>query len=249
MRTRTMLITGGSRGLGQAIVLLAAERGWNVAFSYRTGEAEAEWTVTAAEAMGAEAFALRADTADRSEVFGFVEQALDRFGRIDGVVANAGIVGAPRGIEDVEEGHLEEVFRVNVMGVMYTVGAATQAMSKAHGGNGGSIVLMSSAAARHGGMVREAHYAASKGAIDSLTHALAKELPPHGIRVNTLRPGVIRTAIHDIHGGEELIAKVEPGIPMARAGEPGEVAEAALFLLEDRSSYVHGAILDVAGGR
>ncbi len=246
---RTLLVTGGNRGLGRSIVLLAAARGWNVALSFRQNRVEAEAVVEAAVEAGVEAIAIQADTADKSAVFALVDQVRARFGRLDGVVANAGIVGAPRGIEDVDEDHLDEVFRTNVLGVMYTVGAATRAMSKSHGGEGGSIVLMSSAAARHGGMVKEAHYAASKGAIDSLNHALAKELPPHGIRINTLRPGVIRTAIHDIHGGEELIAKVEPGIPLGRAGEADEVAEAALFLLEDRSSYVHGAILDVTGGR
>lgn len=245
----TLLVTGGNRGLGRSIVLLAAARGWNVVLSFRQNRTEADEVVEAAVVNGSEAIAIQANTADRSAVFALVDHALTRFGRLDGVVANAGIVGEPRGIEDVDEDHLDEVFRTNVLGVMYTVGAATQAMSKLHGGNGGSIVLMSSAAARHGGMVREAHYAASKGAIDSLNHALAKELPPHGIRINTLRPGVIRTAIHDIHGGQDLIAKVAPGIPLARAGEPDEVAEAALFLLEDRSSYVHGAILDVTGGR
>ncbi|PJG46762.1 hypothetical protein CAF53_19595 [Sphingobium sp. LB126] len=245
----SVLVTGGNRGLGRSIVLLAAARGWNIAFSYRQNRAEAEAVVEAAVETGVEAIAIQADTADRSAVFALVDQVRAAFGRLDGVVANAGVGGAPRSIEDVDEDHLDEVFRINVLGVMYTVGAATRAMSKLHGGNGGSIVLMSSAAARHGGMVREAHYAASKGAIDSLNHALAKELPPHGIRINTLRPGLIRTAIHDIHGGEELIAKVEPGIPLGRAGEADEVAEAALFLLEDRSSYVHGAILDVSGGR
>jgi NAD(P)-dependent dehydrogenase (short-subunit alcohol dehydrogenase family) len=246
---RTLLVTGGNRGLGRSIVLLAAARGWNVAFSYRQNRAEAEAVVEVAVETGVEVIAIQADIADRSAVFALVDQVRARFGRLDGVVANAGVANVPTAIEDVDEDHLNKVFRVNVFGVMYTVGAATRVMSKLHGGDGGSIVLMSSAAARHGGMVKEADYAASKGAIDSLNHSLTKELPPHGIRVNTLRPGVIRTTMHEVHGGEELIAKVEPMIPLGRAGEADEVAEAALFLLEDRSSYMHGAILDVSGGR
>ena len=174
---------------------------------------------------------------------------VDRFGRIDGLVNNAGGIGSPRPITMMTEADLLDVFRPNVFGTFYCVREAVRWMSTQHGREGGVIVNVSSAAAHHGGMPDESHYAATKGDTDSLTIALAKELARHGIRVNAVRPGLIDTAIHDIHGGEETIRRIAPTIPLARAGTPGEAADAVLYLLSPQSTYVHGAILDVTGGR
>jgi NAD(P)-dependent dehydrogenase (short-subunit alcohol dehydrogenase family) len=244
-----LVITGGAQGIGRSIVLLAALRGYRVAFTYRSNHPEAESTVAQAQALGGEALAIAADVGDQVAMQAAFGQIVECFGRIDGLVNNAGIVGAPRPIVDAQAEHLEEVFRTNVLGVFYSTAAAVGYMSSQRGGNGGAIVNMSSAATRHGGMINEAHYAASKGAIDGLTLALAKELPPHGIRINALRPGVIRTSIHEIHGGEALISRVEPTIPLGRAGTSDEVAKVALFLLSSESAYMHGTIIDVSGGR
>ena len=244
-----IFITGGSRGIGKAIALAAGQAGYDVAFTYRANEKEADALVEELRRSDGDALALRADGASQAETRNAFAAAHDRFGRLDGLVANAGIVGEPRSILEADDDHLSEVFRVNVLGVFFAIREATRLMSTQRGGAGGSIVIMSSAAARHGGMVEESHYAASKGAVDSMTLALAKELPPHGIRINALRPGVIRTAIHDVHGGESTIAAVEPTIPLKRAGRADEVADAALFLLGPRSSYIHGTFLDVTGGR
>ena len=141
------------------------------------------------------------------------------------------------------------MFDANVFGVFYSVAEAAKVMSTQKGGRGGSIVNLSSVAARTGGMVLEAHYAASKGAIDSLTLALCKELAPHGIRVNSIRPGLIDTEIHEAHGGQETLKKLAPTVPMGRVGTPDEVAEVVAFLCGSLSSYIDGALLDVSGGR
>lgn len=250
MKGRPLIfITGGSRGIGRAIAFAGARLGYDIAFTYRSGKAEADELLRQLMALGGDAMAVRADGASQEETRRAFAEVEARFGRLDGLVANAGIVGEPRSILDVDEEHLSAVLRINVLGTFFAIGEAARRMSTQRGGSGGAIVVMSSAAARHGGMVKEAHYAASKGAMDSMTLALAKELPDHGIRINALRPGVIRTAIHDVHGGEQTIAAVEPAIPLKRAGVPEEVAEAAMFLLGDASSYIHGAIIDISGGR
>lgn len=246
---KVIFITGASRGIGRSVALAAAREDYDVAFTYRSGQAEAESLVIELRELGADALALIADCGDQTETRRAFAAAEMRFGRLDALVANAGIVGTPRSILDVDDAHLVEVFRLNVLGTFFSISEAVRRMSVNHGGQGGAIVVMSSAAARHGGMIREAHYAASKGALDSMTLSLAKELPDHGIRINALRPGVIRTAIHHVHGGAAMISATEATIPLRRAGEPEEVAEAAMFLLGSASSYVHGAILDVSGGR
>jgi len=244
-----IFVTGGSRGIGRAIVLAAADHGYDVAFTYRSAESEAQKLVAEVESKGAKALALCADGASQADTRHAIQTAAEQFGRLDALVVNAGIVGEPRSILDVDADHLTHVFNTNVLGAFYAIGAAAGVMSTQRGGNGGTILVMSSAAARHGGMANESHYAASKGAVDSMTLALAKELPAHGIRINSLRPGVIRTTLHDIHGGEELIAAVEKGIPLGRAGSTDEVADVVLYLLGPRSSYIHGAVVDVSGGR
>jgi len=245
----TLFVTGGSRGIGRAIVLLAVKRGYDAVFTYQSNKVAADELVKEVEAAGGKALGVKAEVGSREQLAAAFEAGWQKFGRLDALVTNAGVVGEPRSILDAEAGHLESVFRINVFGVFYAIAEAVKRMSVLHGGKGGAIVNMGSAASRHGGMVNEAHYASSKGAIDSLTLALAKELPQHGVRINTLRPGVIETSIHEIHGGEELFRKVASMIPLGRIGQAEEVAEAVLFLLGSQSSYVHGATLDIAGGR
>lgn len=243
------LITGGSRGIGRAVVLALAQRGWDVCFSYVSNVAAAQDTARAARELGARALLVQADIADRQHIAALFESAQREFGRLDALVNNAGIVGTPTSIFDADDAHLTDVFRTNVISGFFCVSEAARRMSTQRGGLGGAIVNMSSAAARHGGMPNEAHYAASKGAIDSFTLALAKELAPHGIRVNAVRPGLIETDIHDAHGGRALIERIGPTVPIGRAGTAQEVADVVAFLCEKQSSYVHGALIDVSGGR
>jgi NAD(P)-dependent dehydrogenase (short-subunit alcohol dehydrogenase family) len=244
-----IFVSGGSRGIGRSIVLLAAERGYRVAFSFVSDADAANTVVDLSRALGSPAMAIRADVGVQDEACGAIAQTADHFGRLDGLVNNAGVIGAPRSILDTDEALLARVFAINVFGAFYCTAEAVRRMSTQHGANGGAIVNMSSASARHGGLPLEAHYAASKGALDSLTVSLAKELPAHGIRVNSIRPGIIATAIHDVHGGESTIRSAQSIVPLGRAGTSDEVAEVVMFLLGDRSSYIHGAIIDVSGGR
>jgi len=247
--TPTAVVSGGSRGIGRAVAVALARQGWNVCFSYVANATAAEETTANIKAAGGRALAVRADVAVREDIKQLFEAAFKEFGRLDAMVNNAGIVGEPRSILDADDEHLTTVFRTNVLGSFFCVSEAARLMSTQRGGKGGAIVNMSSAAARHGGMPNEAHYAASKGAIDSFTLALAKELAPHGIRVNAVRPGLINTEIHEAHGGQELINRIGPMVPIGRAGTADEVAEVAAFLAGPLSSYMHGALVDVSGGR
>lgn len=243
------LITGGSRGIGRAVAIALARRGWDICFNYMRNAAAAEATAAVVRASGQRVLAVQADVANREDVRRLFERADTEFGRLDCLVNNAGLVGEPRSILDVDDAHLTALFRTNVLGSFFCASEAARRMSTQRGGSGGTIVNMSSAAARHGGMPNEAHYAASKGAIDSFTLALAKELASHGIRVNAVRPGLIDTEIHEAHGGQELVNRIGPTVPLGRAGTADEVAQVVAFLAEPASSYVHGAIVDVSGGR
>lgn len=247
--TQVALVTGGSRGIGRAVATYAAGAGWDVAFTYRSAPRAAFEVVAEIESNGGRAVAIRTDVASQAEVRELFAAVVDRFGHIDALVNNAGINAGQRPIFDIDEAHLLDSFRPNVFGVFYCAAEAARLMSTQRGGRGGAIVNISSAAARHGGMVSESTYGATKGAIDSFTVALAKELAPHGIRVNAVRPGVIATTMHDVHGGAETIRRIAPTIPLGRAGTPAEVAATVVFLMSDQASYVHGAILDVGGGR
>lgn len=246
---RVAIVTGGSRGIGRAVAIALARQGWNVAFSFATNSAAAEETTSLVKSAGGIALAVKADMTSPDDIVQLFKATQERFGRLDALVNNAGVVGGQHSILDADPIHLRSVFEANVVGSFLCVAEASRVMSTQRGGKGGSIVNMSSAASRHGGMPLEAHYAASKGAIDSFTLALAKELPPHGIRVNAVRPGLINTEIHEVHGGQELIARVAPTVPIGRAGTADEVAEVVAFLCGPLSSYVHGALLDVSGGR
>jgi NAD(P)-dependent dehydrogenase (short-subunit alcohol dehydrogenase family) len=243
------VVTGASRGIGRAVAIALAQQGWDVCFSFVSNQAAAQDTQAEIEAAGARALAVRADASQRADIQALFAATIEAFGRVDALINNAGIIGGQRSILDADEAHLNSVFQTNVLSYFFCVSEATRLMSTQLGGQGGSIVNMSSAAARHGGLPLEAHYAASKGAIDSFTVALAKELAPHGIRVNAVRPGLISTDIHDAHGGQEVVEKLASTIPIGRAGQAEEVAQVVAFLAGGASSYMHGALVDVSGGR
>jgi NAD(P)-dependent dehydrogenase (short-subunit alcohol dehydrogenase family) len=241
-----MVVTGGSRGIGASIARLAARAGYDVAVNFvRNAQAAAD-VVQAAEEAGGRAAAFRADVGDESHVQRMFAEVDAKLGSVHVLVNNAGILGNRR-VEDMDEESLLEIFRANVFSMYYCAREAVRRMSTKHGGKGGVIVNMSSVASRLGGLAGGSHYAATKGAIDSFSLALAKEVGLEGIRVNAIRPGLIETDIHDVHGGmNEALAK---SVPLGRSGSADEVARVALWLASDDASYVHGAIIDVAGGR
>ncbi|MDQ2147927.1 SDR family oxidoreductase [Alcaligenaceae bacterium C4P045] len=247
--TKTMVVTGSSRGIGAAIARLAAADGYRVAVNYLSDAASANAVVGDIVAAGGAAIAVQADVGvpqDVERLFDAVDRA---FGRLDVLVNNAGVLGSCR-VEDIDAATLERVFRANVFSMFYCSRMAVRRMSTTHGGTGGAIVNMSSVASRLGGMAGGSHYAATKGAIDSFSLALAKEVGAEGIRVNTVRPGLIETDIHDIHGGSAHVRELaKTAVPMARSGSADEVAQTVLWLASPQASYVHGAVVDVAGGR
>ena len=246
---RVMLVTGGSRGIGAAVARAAGRRGWRVGVNYLSREDAAQAVVADVRRAGGDAVALRADVGRPAEVERLYGELDAAFGRIDALVNNAGVLASFR-VAETDEERLEAMFRANVYSMFYCAREAVRRMSTAHGGQGGGIVNLSSVAARLGGLGGVAAYAATKGAIDSFTVALAKEVAREGIRVNALRPGLIDTDIQDAQGGIEHINRVaEAVVPLGRTGTADEVAEAVMWLLSDAASYVHGAILDVSGGR
>ena len=249
MSGKVMLVTGASRGIGAAIALAAGRAGYRVGVNYQRSEGAAQAVVAAIRDAGGEAIALQADVGHREAVAGLYA-ALDAvFGAPDVLVNNAGVLARFR-VDEMDDVALEAVFRANVFSMFHCAREAVRRMSTAHGGRGGAIVNLSSVASRLGGLSGGSAYAASKGAIDSFTLALAKEVGLEGIRVNALRPGLIATDIHDAHGGlEQMQALATTAVPLGRAGTADEVASAALWLASDAASYVHGAIIDVAGGR
>jgi NAD(P)-dependent dehydrogenase (short-subunit alcohol dehydrogenase family) len=246
---KALVITGGSRGIGRASALKAAARGWSVALGYASDQRAADEVVEAIRAEGVEAVAVRGDVADEADVAALFDAAQGAFGRIDGVVVNAGVVAPASTLADMEVARLKRLFEINVLGAFLTGREAARRLPKDRGGRGGAIVLVSSAAARIGSPFEFVDYAGSKGAIDTLTLGLAKELGGQGVRVNAVRPGLIDTDIHASGGQPDRAQRLGATTPMGRAGTADEVAEAILWLLDDASSYVTGAILDVAGGR
>jgi NAD(P)-dependent dehydrogenase (short-subunit alcohol dehydrogenase family) len=247
---KVMVITGASRGIGEAIAWRAAtQSGYAVCVNYRSGRQEAEALVARIQAAGGHAVAIAADVSQSADAARLFEEVDRTLGTPAVLVNNAGIIGGLRAIEEVDEPLLANVFATNVYSMFYCCREMVRRSSTRHGGAGGVIVNMSSAASRHGGMPNESFYAASKGATDSFTLALAKEVGKQGIRVNAVRPGVIVTSMHDLHGGKTLIDSVGPTVPIGRAGEVDEVAQTVLWLASDASSYVHGALIDVSGGR
>lgn len=243
-----MLVTGGSRGIGVAIARAAAARGWAVCLTYNAEAATAAAVVGEIEAAGGVATAVRADISVEADVLAAFAAA-DAMGPFAALVANAGIVGGKSRVDEMTVERIQRVLAVNVLGTMICCREAVRRLSSRHGGPGGSIVLLSSAAARLGGPEEYVDYAASKGAIDTLGVGLAKEVAAEGVRVNVVRPGVIDTEIHARGGQPGRIERMLPLIPMGRAGEADEIADAVVWLLGDEASYCTGAILDVTGGR
>lgn len=243
-----MVVTGGSRGIGAAIARGAARAGYAVCINYVRNGAAAAALLGEIRAAGGAAITVQADVGEQAQAQRLFEEVDAQLGRVDALVNNAGILGSCM-VADMQEAVLDQLFRANVYSMFFCAREAVRRMSTQQGGRGGVIVNLSSVASRLGGLPGGSHYAASKGAIDTFTLALAKEVGAQGIRVNALRPGLIHTDIHAIHGGATVVDTLGKTTPMGRAGSADEVAEAALWLASDKASYVHGAVLDVAGGR
>ncbi|MEM9439396.1 MAG: SDR family oxidoreductase [Pseudomonadota bacterium] len=247
--SKTALISGGSRGIGNATARLMAARGWQVAFTFRSDEEAAHATVEAIDAIGEKAVAIQGDTSVEEDVLRAFDTANEHFGSLDIVVVNAGIVGPPSALADMPLGRLKSMFETNVLGSFLFAREAARRLPEAKTGDYGSIVMVSSAAARLGAPAEYVDYAASKGAIDTLTLGLSKELAPLQIRVNGVRPGLIETDIHASGGQPDRAQRLGRTVPMARPGTAEEVARSIVWLCSDDASYCTGAILDVAGGR
>jgi NAD(P)-dependent dehydrogenase (short-subunit alcohol dehydrogenase family) len=242
-----VLITGGSRGIGAATALRCAAAGWDVAINYAQDSGAAEALAGRLHDLGRRVLTLQADVADEAQVAAMFERLDAAGGRLGGLVNNAGIVAPAMRLHDMTPARWRRLFDVNVIGTLLCCQQAARRMSTARGGTGGAIVNLSSRAAEYGSAGIYVDYAATKGAIDTLTRGLARELIAEGIRVNGVRPGVIETDIHAASGMDA--AGAAAGIPIQRLGRPEEIAEAIAWLLSDAASYTVGAMLDVAGGR
>lgn len=246
---KILLITGASRGIGAATARLAAARGYRICINYHHQQAAAESVLHDIHQLGAEAIALKADISDETQVLQLFEQLDQRLGRLTALVNNAGILETQTSLEHIDAPRLQRILGTNVIGSFICAREAVKRMSTAHGGNGGAIVNLSSAAARTGSPNEYVDYAASKGAIDSMTIGLAREVAEQGIRVNAVRPGFIYTEMHAAGGEPERVDRVKQWVPMQRGGQPEEVARAILWLLSDEASYTTGSFIDVSGGR
>lgn len=246
---KTLLITGASRGIGAATALLAAQRGYAVAVNYTTNSLAADEVVRQIRQGGGQAMAVRADVAVEAEVLEMFARVDAKFGPLSALVNNAGVVDRTTRVEDLGLARLRRMFEVNVFGSILCAREAVKRMSTRRGGAGGAIVNLSSVAARLGAPGQYVDYAAAKGAIDTFTVGLAKEVAGEGIRVNAVRPGIIDTDIHASGGLPERARDLAPQVPMQRPGSAAEVAEAIVWLLGAGASYTTGAVLDVTGGR
>ncbi|MDR9394889.1 MAG: SDR family oxidoreductase [Roseovarius sp.] len=247
--TGPVVVTGGSRGIGAATVLALAQAGRPVVFSYASSSEAAQALTDRVHAAGGTALGVQGDVADDAAATTLFEVCRERFGVPTGVFANAGITGPSTRLEELAPADLRRVLDVNVTGTVLTVQAATRVMSTRHGGAGGAMVLMSSRAAALGGGNEWIQYAASKGAVNSMTVGLAKELGGEGIRVNAVAPGLIDTEIHAAAGLADRLATKAADVPLGRIGRADEVAAAVAWLLSDAASYVSGMILDISAGR
>jgi NAD(P)-dependent dehydrogenase (short-subunit alcohol dehydrogenase family) len=243
-----ILITGGSQGIGAATALLAAQQGYNICFSYHTQESSAQHISEQITALGAQVIYVQADVGIEADVLNLFAQVDAYFGRLDALVNNAGIL-RKKLFCDIEVSELEKLFAVNVIGSFICAREAIKRMAITRGGRGGAIVNVSSIASRIGSPFEYIDYAATKGALDTFTIGLAKEIIDEGIRVNAVRPGIVATDIHAKGGEPGRTERIAPLIPMQRAGTAEEIARSILWLLSDDASYITGSLLDVSGGR
>jgi NAD(P)-dependent dehydrogenase (short-subunit alcohol dehydrogenase family) len=246
---KVLLVTGGSRGIGAATAVLAARQGWAVVVNYSARGDEAQAVVDRIRAEGGQAMALRADVADEAQVLALYEQIDRQWGPLAGLVNNAGVVDVAARLDQMSWARWRRMFDINVLGSLLCAREAVRRMSTRHGGRGGSIVNISSAAARLGSPAQYLDYAAAKGAIDTMTIGLAKEVAAEGIRVNAVRPGLIETDIHASGGQPDRVRDLAHQVPMQRGGQAQEVAQAVVWLLSDAASYTTMALMDVSGGR
>jgi NAD(P)-dependent dehydrogenase (short-subunit alcohol dehydrogenase family) len=245
----TLIVTGAGRGIGRAVAKLASARGLSVAVNYAQDAHSATDVVRQIASSGGRAIAIQADISREDEILRLFEAAERELGPLAGLVNNAAITGGFARVEAVTSATLTQVFAVNVIGAMLCAREAVRRMSTRNGGKGGTIVNISSRAAQIGGAGEWVHYAASKGALDTFTLGLAREVAAEGIRVNAVAPGHVLTELHAASGDPGRPARLAPTIPMGRAGSPQEIAEAVLWLLSPAASYTTGAILAVSGGR
>ena len=245
---RVAIVTGGSRGIGRAAAIAAAKRGWRIVVGYVSNERAAHDTVAAIENAGSAGFAVRCDVGSEADILALFKAA-DGFGRLGALVNNAGIIGETARVEALTAERIERIMRINVTGSFLCAREAVKRMSRRHGGDGGVIVNLSSVAAQLGSPGVYVDYAASKGAIDTLTVGLAQEVGAEGIRVVGIRPGLIDTEIHASGGDPDRHHRLAKSVPMQRVGSADEVARAIVWLMSDEASYVTGTTLNVSGGR
>ena len=246
---KVLLVTGGGRGIGSATCILAAQKGWDVAVNYTANADAAQLVVKQIQDAGARAMAVQADVADEGQVLAMFKRVKAELGPLQGLVNNAGVIDVTARLDEMSMARWRRMFDVNVLGSMLCAREAVLQMSTKHGGQGGSIVNLSSAASRLGAAGQYLDYAAAKGAIDSLTLGLAKEVAGEGIRVNAVRPGLIDTEIHASGGLPNRVKDLEHLVPAKRGGSTMEVAQAIVWLLSEEASYTTMSLIDVSGGR
>lgn len=246
---RVLLVTGGGRGIGAATARLAASNGWAVAVNYTANSLAADEVVRSIRELGGTAMSVQADVADEAQVLAMFARIDAKLGRLTGLVNNAGVVDVSARVDEMSLARLKRMFDINVIGSMLCAREAVRRMSTKHGGEGGAIVNVSSAASRLGSPGQYVDYAAAKGAIDAFTIGLAKEVAAEGIRVNAVRPGLIETDIHASGGLPTRVRDLQHLVPMQRGGTADEVAQAIVWLLSDAASYTTMSLIDVSGGR